>query len=109
MVSGWRERINPRNAAFSAILFALPLVIVLLWGTYLKDNAYTYLGQVRDLADDPQMDATLQAMRDRLDRWMAETDDPLLKLKDATVPAPPGAVVNDPKGLSPQESTYVAI
>ncbi len=32
-------------------------------------------------------------MRERLEDWMRETDDPLLA---GDVPAPPGAVLNDP-------------
>ena len=39
-------------------------------------------------------------MRGRLNRWMKETDDPALK---GPVPAPEGAVVNDPDGVSPSE------
>jgi len=41
-------------------------------------------------------------MRGRLDRWMERTDDPLLR---GDVPAPSGAQVNDPLGLSPREPT----
>lgn len=37
-------------------------------------------------------------------RWMQATDDPLLR---GPVPAPPGAEVNDPDGLSPNEPTIV--
>ena len=50
------------------------------------------------------MDGVLEEMRGRLDRWMRATDDPLLQGK---VPAPPGARVNDPDGLSPREPTRV--
>ena len=42
----------------------------------------------------------LQARRIQLDRWMHETDDPLLR---GRVPAPAGAKANDPDGISPQE------
>jgi len=41
-------------------------------------------------------------MRRRLDEWMRETEDPLLR---GDVPAPSGASVNDPRGLSPREPT----
>lgn len=43
---------------------------------------------------------TLAAMRARLELWMRQTRDPLL---DGPVPAPPGAVVNDPDALSPKD------
>lgn len=39
-------------------------------------------------------------MRARLDRWMRETDDPLLL---GHVPAPPGVELNDPDGQSPRD------
>ena len=53
-----------------------------------------------NLAGDPATAAVLDEMRGRLDRWMRATDDPLLR---GPVPAPPGARVNDPDGLSPSE------
>jgi N-sulfoglucosamine sulfohydrolase len=58
-----------------------------------------------NLAYDPSMKHVLGEMRARLDRWMRETEDPLLL---GPVPAPPGAVVNDPDGLSPSEPTWSA-
>ncbi len=48
------------------------------------------------------MESTLTEMRGRLDRWMRATNDPLLR---GPVPAPHGAKVNDPDGISPQEPT----
>ena len=57
-----------------------------------------------NLAADPAMAETLADMRRRLDRWMAATDDPLLR---GPVPAPSGCNVNDPDGLSPREPTQV--
>lgn len=59
-------------------------------------------GEVCNLADDPTYRDVLADMRSRLQRWMEKTEDPLL-LGD--VPAPPGAEVNDPNGVSPQEPT----
>jgi len=53
-----------------------------------------------NLAGTPAHDATLQEMRERLHRWMVSTQDPLLL---GSVAAPPGAVVNDPDGISPNE------
>lgn len=58
-----------------------------------------------DLAADPAHAEPLKEMRARLDAWMRETDDPLLA--GGHVPPPPGAQVNDPEGLSPQEPTTV--
>jgi arylsulfatase A-like enzyme len=53
-----------------------------------------------NLAADAAHKPTLDDMRGRLDRWMKATADPLLK---GPVPLPPGAVANDPDGISPQE------
>lgn len=53
-----------------------------------------------NLAGDPAHNTTLQEMRDRLQRWMAATQDPLLR---GPVAAPAGAVVNDPDGISPND------
>ncbi len=51
-----------------------------------------------NLAADPGHAATLEQMRGRLQRWMEQTDDPLLK---GPVPGPKGAMANDPDGVSP--------
>lgn len=53
---------------------------------------------------DPDLAGVLRKLRDRLDRWMKETDDPLLR---GPVPAPAGAKVNDPDGSSPGEPPRV--
>jgi N-sulfoglucosamine sulfohydrolase len=55
-----------------------------------------------NLAADPAMIHVLGEMRSRLERWMIGTGDPLLA---GPVPAPSGAEVNDPAGLSPREPT----
>ena len=56
-------------------------------------------------AGDPDCAEALPAMRARLDRWMQETDDPILR--GLPVPAPPGARANDPDGLSPREEPRI--
>ena len=60
--------------------------------------------EANNVADDPDKAAVLESMRARLQDWMERTNDPLLK---GSVPAPRGAHVNDPDGLSPREETYV--
>ena len=59
-----------------------------------------------NLAEDATCAPILEEMRARLRRWMERTDDPLLR---GPVPAPPGAVVNDVDGLSPNEPTRRAL
>ena len=56
--------------------------------------------ETRSLAGDPACADALIEMRGRMDRWMKDTDDPLLK---GPVPAPSGTRVNDPDGVSPRE------
>lgn len=58
-----------------------------------------------NLAEQPAMLPVLEEMRARLGRWMRETDDPLLA---GYVAAPPGARLNDPDGLSPNEEPMLA-
>ncbi|MCY3979015.1 MAG: sulfatase [Chloroflexi bacterium] len=53
-----------------------------------------------NLVDSAEHADVLNEMRARLDRWMRETDDPLLT---GQVPAPPEAELNDPAGLSHRE------
>ncbi|MHC4713347.1 MAG: sulfatase family protein [Planctomycetota bacterium] len=60
--------------------------------------------EANNLAASPEAAAILDEMRARLDRWMKETDDPLLT---GPVPAPPGARVNDPDGISPTEKPRI--
>lgn len=54
-----------------------------------------------NLAAEPAMASVLAEMRTRLEQWMRDTDDPLLR---GPVPAPSGARVNDPDGISPRET-----
>jgi len=71
--------------------------------------------QLYDLVFDPQEQHNLIArpdhasvaadLRNRLETWMRETDDPLL---DGPVPAPPGAEYNEQDQVSAREPTRVA-
>lgn len=61
--------------------------------------------EVCNLAGKAHLEGVLGEMRSRLDSWMRETDDPLLR---GAVPAPPGARVNDPNGFSPSEPVQPA-
>jgi N-sulfoglucosamine sulfohydrolase len=58
--------------------------------------------EAHNLVTSPDHHGLLAVMRARLERWMEETGDPLL---DGHVPAPPGAEVNDPTGISAAEAT----
>jgi arylsulfatase A-like enzyme len=61
--------------------------------------------EAHNLAADPQAAGALADLRARLERWMRDTADPLLN--GPVVPAPPGARVNDPDGLSPRDPPAV--
>ena len=54
-----------------------------------------------NLIDSAEHADALADMRARLERWMRETDDPLLH---GPVPAPPQAELNDPDGGSPDDA-----
>lgn len=60
--------------------------------------------EARNLVGEAAYAAIRQEMRGRLDRWLAATSDPLLD--KGLPPAPAGAVVNDPDGLSPREPAH---
>ena len=57
-------------------------------------------GETRNLVTSPAHRQIREKLRDRLEAWMRETKDPLLS---GNVPAPSGARVNDPDGISPRE------
>ena len=57
-------------------------------------------GERVNLIAEPDYADVLADMRLRLDRWMRDTDDPLLS---GHVPRPPGVELNDPDGLSPRD------
>jgi arylsulfatase A-like enzyme len=54
--------------------------------------------EAANVAGDPANAAVLAQLRERLERWMRETGDPLL---DGHIPAPAGALVNAPTDVSP--------
>mgnify|MGYP001211499239 CR=1 FL=1 len=58
-----------------------------------------------NLAGDKKYSDTLKDMRARLNRWLAETDDPILT--GPMIPHPE-AMVNNPEGRSPKEQHYPA-
>lgn len=62
--------------------------------------------EAANLAGDPACAPALEEMRGRLERWMHETDDPLLH---GVPEAPEGVEVNDPDGLSATEPTGAQI
>ena len=59
--------------------------------------------ETNNLAGQAEHAADLVEMRLRLKAWMEATADPLL---NGPVPAPPGALVNNPSGLSPKEEPH---
>ena len=60
--------------------------------------------EARNLAAVPSAEPVRQELAERLERWMRDTDDPLL---DGPVPPPPGAEFNDPDQVSPGEPTHM--
>ncbi|OGV66371.1 MAG: sulfatase [Lentisphaerae bacterium RIFOXYB12_FULL_65_16] len=57
--------------------------------------------ETHNLAGEPRCASVLANLRARLAKWMQETNDPLLASN--RIPAPVGAKVNDPDGISPRE------
>jgi N-sulfoglucosamine sulfohydrolase len=58
--------------------------------------------EANNLAGEPTLEGVLEDMRARLDSWMRETEDPLLR---GPVPAPKGAEINGRGQLSPSDPT----
>ena len=71
-----------------------PIAPERLYDTFLDPSERVNLFDSAEHAD------VLKEMRARLERWMRDTDDPLLA---GQVPAPPEAELNDPDGLSHRE------
>jgi N-sulfoglucosamine sulfohydrolase len=84
VASGWAERPLPREALYD-----------LLFDPSESDN----------LAGRALHAPVLVELRERLERWMRETDDPLL---DGDMEPPPGAVCNSPDARSAAETPSVA-
>ncbi|HXS48133.1 MAG TPA: sulfatase [Solirubrobacterales bacterium] len=61
-------------------------------------------GEGNNLAAEPARREVLEELRERLDAWMRETEDPLL---EGPVPPPPGARVNEQWQLSPSDPVRV--
>lgn len=79
IAAGWGEEVVPREMLFDLALDPQ---------------------EFHDLAPDPAHGEALEEMRGRLERWMRETDDPLLR---GPVEPPPGAAVNEQWQVSPDE------
>ena len=62
--------------------------------------------EMRNLADDDHWSDLRQELDQQLSDWMRDTDDPLL---GGPVLPPPGAVVNDPAGISAREPYLHAV
>ena len=77
------------------------------WGDQLVEPEQLYdlvfdPHEERNLVDDPRAAEPLTQMRQRLERWMKETEDPLL---EGTVTAPEGCEFNLPNQLSASDPT----
>jgi arylsulfatase A-like enzyme len=83
VVAGWGEREVPRERLYDLVL----------------DPA-----EGDNLAARPEFAEQLTDLRARLERWMQETDDPLL---EGPVEPPPGAFVNEQQQVSPNEPPRV--
>jgi arylsulfatase A-like enzyme len=78
---GWGEREIPREQLFDLVFDP---------------------NEANNLATDPGHEGVLSDLRDRLEQWMRETDDPLLT---GHVDPPPGVDVNDPGQRSAMDRT----
>jgi N-sulfoglucosamine sulfohydrolase len=76
---GWGERLVPEEQLYDLLFDA---------------------NEGTNLAGDPSRSGVMTEMRERLDTWMRETEDPLL---DGPVLPPEGAMINQPNQLSPDD------
>jgi N-sulfoglucosamine sulfohydrolase len=83
VAAGWGDRVVPREQLFDLVL----------------DPA-----EGNNLIEDASCTGVLEELRGRLDEWMRETEDPLL---EGPIPPPPGAVVNEPWQVSPDDPVRV--
>jgi N-sulfoglucosamine sulfohydrolase len=79
------------------------------WGERLvpEERLYDLLfdpNEGSNLAGDPSREGVMTEMRERLQTWMRETHDPLLK---GPIPPPTGAMINEPNQLSPDDPLTV--
>jgi N-sulfoglucosamine sulfohydrolase len=87
------------------------LLIEAGWATHPRPELEFYdllmdPGEMRNLADEPEYADLRRDLDRRLHEWMVQTDDPLL---DGPVAPPPGAVVNNPAGVSAREPFLEAV
>lgn len=59
--------------------------------------------EARNVAELPEYSNALAEMRQRLRKWMEETNDPLLH---GQLPLPAGVVLNDPDQSSPNDPVH---
>jgi N-sulfoglucosamine sulfohydrolase len=81
--AGWGKQIVPRERLYDLVLDP---------------------GEGNNLAGEEAQAEVLAQLRGRLDRWMRETDDPLL---EGAVPPPPGALVNEQWQVSPDDPVRI--
>lgn len=75
------------------------------WGHHLvpEEQLYDLIhdpNEHRDLSGDPSNLGTLRSLRERVEHWMEETDDPL---RHGPIEPPEGAIVNRQDAISPAE------
>lgn len=87
------------------------LLIEAGWGTHPRPPVELYdlimdPSEMRNLAERPVHAELRSQLEENLERWMVDTDDPLLA---GPIPPPPGASINDPAAVSPTEPFLHAV